>query len=290
MTDWGDARGAEARGRPWLLIALAGLLVLVAAVYVGILSYMTVHQDEFIFEPSVTSGTLGEAGVFAAEADIRTADGETLRAWYRAPGRSAPLVIFLHGNKGSLITYADRINAYLSAGFGVLAIDYRGFGNSSGVPSLDGVIEDGRAALAFADRNGIPQARIALHGQSLGGMVATQLAAETDVGAVVLEAPFALLTAAATDRYWFLIPALVAPLIDGGIDPVEVIPSVEEPLLVMHGTDDAITPIAAGRAVQAAAPNAQPLLAVEGGTHGSLLADGAYEDAIAFIRERIGPT
>ncbi len=275
------------RRRPWPLIIVAVLIVVVAAGYAGVLGYMAANQNALIFEPG-EGGDPGTSGVFAAESQVTTPDGQVLTGWYRAPGGTNPIVLFFHGNKGALPDYADRINAYLDAGFGVLAIDYRGYGRSTGEPSLDGIIEDARSAYRFALDRGIPPERIVVHGFSLGAMPATALAAEAEAAALVLEAPFHDIAAAASERYWFLIPALVAPLIEGGIDPIESIESVEEPVFVMHGTADTQTPISSGAHLLDAAPNPGGFLKVEGGTHQSLLADGAYDDAIAFVRKTVG--
>ncbi|MEM7567012.1 MAG: alpha/beta fold hydrolase [Pseudomonadota bacterium] len=275
------------RRRPWPLIALAVLILIAAIAYAGVLGYMASNQNALIFEPG-EGGDPGTSGVFAAESQVTTPDGQVLTGWYRAPGGRNPIVLFFPGNSGALPDYADRINAYLDAGFGVLAIEYRGFGRSTGEPSLDGILEDARSAYRFALDRGIPPERIVLHGFSLGAMPATALAAEVESAAVVLEAPFTSVASAAAERYWFLIPSLVAPLIEGGAAPIDAIASVEEPVFVMHGTADNQTSIAAGEALYEAAPNKGEFLRVEGGTHQSLLDDGAYDAAIIFIRETAG--
>lgn len=273
------------RRRPWALIGVAGVIAAAVIGYAILLFVMAANQNALIFRPEASSGQPADAGLFAAEARVTTEDGLQLNGWYRGPGRGAPTVLFLHGNSGSLPDYADRMRAYLDAGFGLLAIDYRGFGASPGEPSLDGLILDARAGLEFLNARGIDASSVFVHGFSMGGMPATALAAEADLGGLVLEASFADIARVASERYWFLIPALVAPLIDGGVDPIDAMESVDEPVFVMHGTRDAVTPPSDGQALYEAAANKGALLLVEGGTHRSLLEDGAYDDAIAFIRE-----
>ncbi|KAI1448898.1 alpha/beta-hydrolase [Annulohypoxylon stygium] len=144
---------------------------------------------------------------------ITTSDGEALYAWHilplptylkhentlqtQQPGFSsditrtesfkllrddpeARLVIYFHGNAGH-VAQRIRPNSYHtltdSSHYHVLAIDYRGFGKSTGTPSEDGLICDGIAAVDWAvDIAGVPSSRIVILGHSLGTAVASGIA------------------------------------------------------------------------------------------------------------------
>src|SRR5437867_7938918 len=86
-------------------------------------------------------------------------------------------------------------------GYGVLLVEYRGYGGNPGSPSEAGLYHDGRAALAFLEREGITGRRLVLYGESLGSAVAVQLAATREVGALVLESPFTSIAAVARHHY-----------------------------------------------------------------------------------------
>ena len=65
---------------------------------------------------------------------IDTEDGVTLEAWYVAPPENRPLILYFHGNGGNITGLGGQMKLFIELGVGVLAIDYRGFGNSTGEP------------------------------------------------------------------------------------------------------------------------------------------------------------
>jgi len=77
-------------------------------------------------------------------------------------------------------TQVDRIQSQLkqlwSFGYDVFAFDYRGFGDSSGTPTEEGLYEDAAAAYAYLSRaERVPPSRVILAGRSLGSAVAVEL-------------------------------------------------------------------------------------------------------------------
>ncbi|KAL8932958.1 MAG: hypothetical protein Q9216_006592, partial [Gyalolechia sp. 2 TL-2023] len=130
------------------------------------------------------------------------------------------LVVYFHGNAGT-VTQGWRPDTYRALSSGgadkihVLAIDYRGFGHSTGSPNEEGLILDGISAVRWAmDTAKIPPDRIALVGASLGTAVATAvaehfaIASHVNFAGVVLVAPF-------SD-----IPALLLTYSIGGFIPI----------------------------------------------------------------------
>ena len=120
----------------------------------------------------------------------------------------------------------------------MLIVSYRGYSGSTGSPTEAGLLEDARAAYALA-REHAPAARIVLYGESLGTGVAVALAAEVEAGAVVLDAAFTSAADVARTRYPFVPIGL---LMHDQFDSAARIAAVEEPVLLMHGTADPITP------------------------------------------------
>lgn len=145
---------------------------------------------------------------------LKTSDGETLCAWHILPLelyrrhekkltaetsevvpdvtdklsfkllRNNPeslLVLYLHGAAGTLGSgYRPQSYRAISAGapdrIHVVAIDYRGFGTSTGKPSETGLLVDAMAVVDWAlEEAGIPPSRIVIWSQSLGTAVATKL-------------------------------------------------------------------------------------------------------------------
>ncbi|KAL7620581.1 hypothetical protein AAE478_009576 [Parahypoxylon ruwenzoriense] len=127
------------------------------------------------------------------------------------------LVIYFHGNAGH-IAQGFRTDSYHtltdSSHYHVLAIDYRGFGKSTGTPSEVGLIHDGVAAVDWAmNVAGIPAGRIVIMGQSLGTGVTSAVAEHfamqgIEFAGVILVAGFSNL------------PSLLSSYAAGGLIPV----------------------------------------------------------------------
>ena len=110
----------------------------------------------------------------AEEVVLDTADGERVIVWHVPPRGDKPVVLYFHGNGGSLRGRVDRFRDLTADGSGLVALSYRGYGGSSGAPSEAGLVNDGLVAYAFA-RARYPAERIVLWGESLGSGVAVAL-------------------------------------------------------------------------------------------------------------------
>ena len=115
----------------------------------------------------------------AQEVWLNSADGERVIAWHVPPRDDKPVVLYFHGNGGSLRLRVDRFQKIVAAGVGLVGLSYRGYGGSTGTPTEQGLIEDARAAYAFAAER--YPGRIAVWGESLGTGVAVALASEKPV-------------------------------------------------------------------------------------------------------------
>ena len=119
---------------------------------------------------------------------LRTDDGLTLSAqWYEPPSQPAPAVILVHMLHRSRRDWEPFAHRLAGEGFGVLAIDLRGhgesqrFGSASATdPGYATMVFDIKAARRYlASRNDVQQSRVGVAGASLGANLAA-LAAATD--------------------------------------------------------------------------------------------------------------
>ena len=178
-----------------------------------------------------------------------------MNAWYvpASPGR--PTVLYFHGNGGSLSTMDRTLAEFKRADFGALLLDYRGYGLSGGKPSEPGLYRDGLAAYDYCRSLGIPVSRLIVHGQSLGGGVASYVASQRACAALVLESTFTSFPAVAAKVCGGGLPGRLAFLAVHTQFPSKVrLASVQAPVLVIHGEQDELIPCAMGRALYAAAP------------------------------------
>ncbi|MBX6324062.1 MAG: alpha/beta hydrolase [Rhodospirillaceae bacterium] len=270
------------------LIAATAALGSAAGAYLGLLGYLFVVQRRILFLREPERPDLAACGLADVVRPVQlvTADGLGLLAWYRPPPSSAvPLLVFLHGNAGHIGHRADRVRPYVEAGWGLLLVEYRGYGGNPGAPCERGLYADARAALAFARAQGVADGRIVLYGESLGAAVAVQMAVEHKVGALVLEAPFCSVGTSAVHRYP-LFP-MARWLVRDKFDSLAKIACVRAPLLVLHGERDQVTPPRFGRTLLASAKAPKEGRFYPEGGHVDLDQFGAAEAVIDFVRRRL---
>ncbi len=205
--------------------------------------------------------------------------GEQVALWWlpQADAR-APALLYLHGTFRNLYGNLPKINALREAGFSVLAVDYRGWGESTvRVPDEASIAAD--AALAFAELRRLQPAaaRRVIYGHSMGGAAAVSLAATlhggSDYGALVLESTFTRLPDVAAEAGWLgRIGAAVTTL---QFDSLSRIGRIDAPrLLMLHGDADRTVPVVLGRRLRDAAPPGRVTwVEVPGGGHSRLFSD-----------------
>ena len=245
----------------WVL----GLLAVAASLYLVVLLALFTFQRRLMYFPSVQQTVMPVSELpLARVLRLQTTDGEHLVAWYQPAVGDNALYLYFHGNGGSLIGRADLFGALASDGSGFLAIDYRGYGGSTGSPSERGLILDGEAAYNEALKLGYGPARLVVIGESLGSGVAVALAAEHPVRALVLDSAFTSTADVAASEYPIFPVRL---LMTDTFDSLARIGRVRAPKLFLHGSADPIIPVALGRRLFEAAPQPKAFIELPGRGH-----------------------
>ena len=264
------------------MIVLKWMLILVVLGYGGLLALMYLFQRSLMYFPDATRRPPAAAGLpQAAEVILISTDGEKLVAWHVAPKGAKRVVIYFQGNAGGLNLRAGRFKWLIEDGTGLVALSYRGYGGSSGKPSEAGFIRDAIAAYDFAAAR-YSAKRIVLWGESLGTAVATALAAEREVGALILDAPFTSTVDVGAAAYPF-VP--VRWFMKDTFHSDERIVRLDAPLLVLHGEQDRIVPIAFGERLFKLAPEPKRMVRFPLGGHVDLDDHGAAKEVRAFLSE-----
>jgi fermentation-respiration switch protein FrsA (DUF1100 family) len=225
---------------------------------------------------------------------FKSADNTPLHGWFipakgKTPQTAKGTVVFSHGNAGS-ISYHLGFCAWLAeASYNVIIYDYRGFGKSGGTVDRRGMIDDVKAAFAYAlGRPDIDKNRLVSYGHSLGGAQSVTALGETPVKglrAVVIDGAFASYQAMAR----LIGGQLGASLVTDELSPEDFIKKLTPtPLLVVHGTRDEVVPFSQGRKLYDNAAEPKTLFEVKSGRHGTALSDnsGAYrKKMIAWLDE-----
>lgn len=206
--------------------------------------------------------------------------------------KDAPAILYLHGVRWNLTGQLFRIEQLHAQGYSVLAIDYRGFGQSQGdLPSETSVYEDARIAWErFQLLQPDPGKRL-IYGHSLGGAVAIDLAAELGqqaankqlpppVRGLVIESTFTSLADVAAAVANTSLP--VRWLLSQKFDSIDKIAEIHMPLLVVHGLDDRYVPPRFSQQLFDAALEPKHLLLVPGASHNNSLSLGgrSYRQAL----------
>ena len=214
------------------------------------------------------------------EISFTTADGVELVAWYAAAPPTGATIVMFHGNGGSLRGERYRLKQFKDARMGVLLLAYRGYSGNAGSPSEQGLYADARAALDWLQASGVESESIVLYGISLGSGVATKMAAERDVGAVVLESPY---TSTVDVAAWRFPVVPVSWLMEDRFESLARIGSITEPLLVMHGDGDVVIPQRFGRQLFEAANEPKQGFWPQGLGHNDIFDNGGFVTVLEFI-------
>ena len=261
-----------------LLLIVAAVPVLLYCLVVGLLYFV---QGSLLFRPMDLAPEAAAAGVPGLRTvRVRTADGLDLVAWFLPASPGRPTVLYFHGNGGNIGDRIGRAKRIARRGWGLMMLEYRGYGGNPGTPSEAGLATDALGALDELAALGVPSGRVVLYGESLGTGVAVRLATARPVAAVVLDAPYTSVADVAQLQYWFL-PARL--LVTNPFDILSRISRVNAPLLVMQGDHDMVVPPAMGRAVFEAAREPKEIWVSAGGMHGDAMETGGEAVLTAFL-------
>lgn len=223
------------------LLALAATIVLTQdiQVYPGAWNALISSTDDSYYEPPP-----GVESTF-----IETADGERLEVWRVEPAQPIDaLGIVLHGNGGSLRAHFSLQKWLSEVGVTNYAVDYRGFGRSTGWPSEPGIYEDSRTTLSYARLNEATPARdLVIVGSSLGTGPAAKLALDSGAAALVLISPYTSLVDVVRENTSF---SLLAPFLWSKFPAADFVRDLQDTCLVVaHGKRDSVIPFSQGETV-----------------------------------------
>src|SRR6185295_2313524 len=168
-------------------IVVAGVLALkIAALFL---------EPRLLFYPVRAYATTPSAlGLPFEDVVLEAEDGIRLHGWLiPGEGKVSVTLLLFHGNAENIGGCLDLAALTRPAGYDLLLVDYRGYGESTGRPTESGLYRDGRAAMAYLrSRRPDDARRIVVWGRSIGAAVAIEIAASDPAGpaAVILETPF----------------------------------------------------------------------------------------------------
>lgn len=259
-----------------------------AGAYTLIIVSLFVFQRNLMYHPGTALVPASETLIPDVEIHRLQSDpGIELQSWFLPAQGDKPVIVFFHGNAGTIADRDFKVAPWRDAGYGIWLTGYRGFGGNAGSPTEDGLYADARAALGKLAGDGIEPSRMVLYGESLGTGVATQMAHElaragTPVRSLILEAPFSSMGDAAQFRHPY-VPARW--LVRDRYDNLAKITGIAAPLFVIHGAQDRVLPQAHGRMLFDAAAEPKKALWIDGGGHTDLFDFGAGQAVLDYLDE-----
>lgn len=257
---------------------MLSLLITIAVVIAALALLVRWMEPQLAFFPfKGESETPRDFGIPFEAVTLETADGEKLRAWRMtppAPQAGRARIVYFHGNGGNLSNWSPILAGIVRRGHAVFAIDYRGYGLSTGRPTESGLYRDVEAAIASAwpDRAGPP---IVYWGRSLGGSMAAYAATVKRPDGVIVEAGFASARAAVRGSPVLAVLSLLASY---RFPSGEFLVRARTPVLMLHGDRDSVIPFALGRELFEQIPEPKTFVTIPGGDHN----DAAAPDAAAY--------
>lgn len=268
---------------------LFNLLIMLAVAYLGVVLLVYFVQSRLVYFPEkLLSNTPGAIGLDYTSVNIATRDSEILHGWWTPVPDAKGTVLFFHGNAGNISHRINYLVMFKRLGYNTLLFDYRGYGQSSGVPSESGMYLDAQAAWRYlTETQGIAPARIVLFGESLGGAVAAWLAAQEKPGLLALASTFTSVPDLAAEIYPFL-PVRWISRFD--YDTRKSLQSVTCPVFIAHSPQDEIIPFGQGQHLFQAAPEPKQFLTLEGGHNtGFIFMQPIWIKSLgAFMDENLG--
>lgn len=242
---------------------ILSLLKIGVVAYIGICVVLWLRQSRMVYFPSNTVGASpNDIKLDYEDVYFSAADGVKLNGWFLPCDKPRGSMLICHGNGGNIGDRLPQIQLFHELGFNVFIFDYRGYGRSMGKPSEQGTYQDVLAAWNYlVETRGIPENKIALHGRSLGGAIATWLASQRNPAALVIEATFTSIPDIGAKLYPYLPIRLICTY---SYNTVNYIKQIKCPVLIAHSKDDEMIPFSHGQALFQAAAEPKRLVALSG--------------------------
>ncbi|MBN2145727.1 MAG: alpha/beta hydrolase [Candidatus Aureabacteria bacterium] len=263
----------------WLIgdFSLKRMLTFILFTYCFLLVLGLFFSDQLMFPSPPCSYITLEGGV-----KIKTEDGHSLYAVHLPNPEARWDLLFFHGNGEDLGDVFPLLDIYRQNGFSVFAVDYRGYGKSTGKPSEKALNNDLKAIHDYLVQNAIvKEDRLVVLGRSIGSGPAVEYAVRYGKAALIIESGF-------TSAFRVLTQIRILPF--DKFENIKKIRKIGCPLLLIHGTKDEVIPFRHGRQLFKAAQEPKSHYWVEGARHNDLqwVAGETYWETLKKFVDSIG--
>jgi len=222
---------------------ITGVAGVLGAVWVALTAAIAAGQRKLVFNPGTKVEVVNphSSGHRTRAVVLRATDGTRLSGWLMTPHVPGPHSAVLYfGGRSEEVSWVARDAGRLFPGMTVLAVNYRGYGNSQGDPAEIDMVADGRVLFDWlSQRHHVDPQRVAVVGRSLGSGVAVQVAMERPVHSLVLVTPYDSILAIAKRR---LRAVPVGFVLRHRFESVKYAAALTAPTYVLRAASDDVVP------------------------------------------------
>jgi len=223
---------------------MAGVAGVASVLWLGLTAAIAASQRRLVFNPAIKREVANprSSGHRTRPIVLRSTDGTRLAGWLMTPAVVGPhpgVVYF--GGRSEEVSWVARDAGKLFPGMAVLAVNYRGYGDSQGDPGEQHMVDDGRMLYDWlAERGHVDPKRVAVVGRSLGSGVAVQVASERAAHSVVLITPYDSILAIAKRRFRNTVP--IEYVLRHRFESVKYAAALTAPTYVLRAASDDVVP------------------------------------------------
>ena len=228
-------------------------LAVLKSVFITVVLLIATGCTHFLFQP-VREALFNHVEHGLAVENIYIEQDMRLHGWrLPAHGKSKGILLFFHGNGENISSHVGSVFWLPEKGYEVYLFDYRGYGQSDGIPEINGVVEDSVQMLKYAV-NAARESGLKLFvlGHSLGGSLAitamARLEGRAEVTALITANAFSdyrRVTRDILSQHWLtgLLRWPLSLLISNRYRPLDVITDIAPvPVYILHSEADKIIP------------------------------------------------
>ena len=264
------------------------IIIIITIIYAAFAGLLFIFQSHYIYYPESTLlADPASIGLHFESISFEAKDGVKLSGWFIPKENSKGVILFCHGNAGNISHRLDSIQIFHRLGLDIFIFDYRGYGQSAGKPTEQGIYEDANAAWWYLiEQRKVDPNEIIIFGRSLGGAVASWLAKSYTPAALIVESTFTSLPDIAATLYPYLPVRL---LLRSEYNTAKYLSRANCAVLIVHSQDDEIMPFAHGQRLFELTKEPKKFLQISG-THneGFITSREHYEEGLnVFISEHL---
>jgi uncharacterized protein len=238
--------------------------------------------EKIVFQPKYTYPAEKPLPLFhirQSDTTLKTNDNHKIHVIQYFAKNPKGTIMYCHGNRGNLNKWGPEASQYVTYGYNVVVWDYRGYGQSTGKPTFDNILTDGKTVLEYIRHS---EKNIIIFGRSLGSGIACKLSSEPGVSKIILETPYSSMKDVIRYHAGFL-----SSLTKNDIPSFTFIQKTYKPFLILHGDADEVIPLDSAKKLAGYIPkNNLRFVEIPSGEHNNLADFDIYHASLEnFLHE-----